>query len=144
MDGTAAAAAFFGAMGALFLGVGGWSCAYQRRRMAALTETTTGTVVGFERGYTDVFEAPRRAGTSRPRVAFVHDGRCRTVTGAVGFTGGVYRVGQRVRVRFPPGDPDRAVVADFKSLYLLPAACAAAGAAVLGFAVVLALGLAGM
>lgn len=118
-----------GLFGALLLGFGLFCFFRDRRTLPLYSEVGEGTVSGSTE--TD------DEGFVRPRVLFVH-GRVKvTITGEVGSNPPAYRVGQRVPVRYPPGKPRLAVLADFRNLYLGDVALIGFGAAGVVVAVLL-------
>src|SRR4051812_34988286 len=99
-----------GLFGALLLGLGLYSSIQDRRILRRYTEVGEGIVSGFTE--------PDDEGFVRPRVQVVHGRHTVTITGSVGSSPPAYRVGQRVAVRYPPGRPGSAKIADFQNLYL--------------------------
>ena len=76
-------------------------------------------------------------GFVRPRVRFTHGGITVTLIGSVGSNPPGYRVGQKVAVRYPPGKPGAAVLADFENLHLFNVACLGFGTVSIGVAIFL-------
>jgi hypothetical protein len=104
---------------ALFLALGLGSFISIRRHLDRCTGRALGTVVGHTE--------PDEQGCSRPLVRFDHGGTTVTFTGEVGSRPPAYAVGQRVPVRFPRGEPEGAVIADWRNLYSFPLAIGAIG-----------------
>jgi hypothetical protein len=119
----------FGLVGALSLGLGLFSFFRDRRRLPHFSEVGEGVVSGLTE--------PNDEGFVRPCVRFARGGVTVTVTGDVGSCPPAYRVGQRVAVRYPPGRPDLAILADFRHLYLFEVSSIGFGAAFVGAAVLL-------
>ena len=121
----------FGLVGAVFLGLGLFSFFRGRRLLSQYSEVGEGIVSGFTE--------PDEEGFVRPRVQLVHGGKVTTITGTVGFNPPPppYRVGQRVKVRYPPGRPGSAVIADSRYLYLFELASIVLGASGVGAAFLL-------
>jgi hypothetical protein len=119
----------FGLVGTLFLGLGLFSFVRGRRLLPLFSELGEGIVSGFTE--------PDDEGFVRPRVQLVHARGTVTITGTVGSNPPAYQVGQRVAVRYPPGRPGLAVIADFHHLYLFDFTLIVFGAASIGTAVLL-------
>src|SRR5262249_40347686 len=100
----------FGLVGTLSLGLGLFCFFRDRRLLSQYTEVGEGVVSGFTE--------PDDEGFVRPRVRFARGGVTVTITGLVGSNPPAYKVGQRMAVRYPPGRPDLAKIADFQQLYL--------------------------
>jgi len=122
----------FGLVGTLSLGLGLFCFVRDRRLIRQFSEVGEGVVSGFTE--------PDDEGFVRPRVRFAGVGVTVTITGLVGSNPPAYRVGQRVAVRYPPGRPDRAILADFQQLYLPDVALIGFGAAFVGGAVLFLVG----
>jgi len=118
-----------GVVGTLFLGLGLFSFFRGRHRRRPFSESGEGVVSGFTE--------PDDEGFVRPRVRFARGGVTVTITGTVGSIPPAYQVGQCVAVRYPPGKPGLAVIADFQQLYLSEVALIAFGAAGIGVTVLL-------
>lgn len=128
-SGPALLALGIGLVSALFLGLGLYSFFKGRRLLPHFSEVGEGVVSGFTESDDEGFV--------RPRVRFVLGGVTVTITGAVGSNPPAYRVGQRVSVRYPPGKPRLAILADFQNLYLGDVALIGFGVAGVGVAVLL-------
>jgi hypothetical protein len=115
--------------GALLLGFGLFCFFRDRRHLPRYSEVGEGIVSGFTE--------PDEEGFVRLQVQFVHGGKTFTTTGDIGHNPPTYRVGQRVAVRYPPGEPDSAIIADFRHLYLFEFAAIVIGAAGVGTALLL-------
>lgn len=116
----------FGLVGALFLGLLGLGpfCLFRdRRHLRQTSEVGEGVVIGFTNSADE--------GYAMPRVRFACGGVTVIITGSVGSCPPAYRVGQRVPVRYPPGRPDLAIIADFRHLYLFAVSLIVFGVAVL-------------
>jgi hypothetical protein len=122
----------FGLVGTLSMGLGLYSFFRGRRNLPHFSEVGEGVVSGFTE--------PDDEGFVRPRVRFARGGVAVTITGSVGSCPPAYRVGQRVAVRYPPGRPDLAVIADFNHLYLFEVTSVVGGAVFIGGAVLLLVG----
>lgn len=99
-------------IGALFMGLAVSRFLEIRRHLARYSGRAIGTVVSLD--------GPDDQGCTRPRVQFPDAGGTVTVTGVVGSRPPAYRIGQAVVVRFPPGESEKALIADFKNLYEFP------------------------
>src|SRR5262245_16558084 len=100
----------FGFVGALFLGLGLYLHARNKRVMLEYSGAVDGVVVG----YTDEdFD-----GNVRPRVQFQSGQESVTITGKVASSPPAYSIGQKVPMRYPPESPSLAFIADFWNLYL--------------------------
>jgi hypothetical protein len=119
----------FGLVGALPLGLGLYSFLRDRRSLPQYSEVGEGVVCGFTE--------PDDEGFDRPLVRFSHGKVTVTITGSFGSIPREYRIGQRVPVRYPPGRPDVAIIADFNHLHLSNVAFIGFGAAGVGVAVLL-------
>lgn len=118
-----------GFVSALFLGFGLFLFFRDRHLLRQYTEVGEGIVSGFTE--------PDDEGFVCPRVQFVHSGGTVTITGSIGSNPPAYRIGQKVPVRYPPGRPDAAILADFQNLYLIEFATIGIGGAGVGTSVLL-------
>lgn len=100
----------FGLFGTASLSLGLYSFFKSRRALPPFSEVGEGVVCGFTESDPEGFV--------RPLVRFTRGGVTVTITGSVSSNPPAYRVGQRVPVRYPPGKPGLAVLADFRNLYL--------------------------
>src|SRR5262245_58542326 len=116
----------FGLFGAVTLGLGLFSFFRDRRLLPHFSEVGEGIVSGFTE--------PDEEGFVRPCVEFVHSKGTVTITGNVGSNPPGYKIGQKVPVRYPPGKPRLAILADFRQLYLFEVASIGFGVAGLGAA----------
>lgn len=121
--------ALVGLVGCLFLGLGLFSFFLDRRLVPRYSEVGEGIVSGF----TETDEE----GFVRLRVQFIHGGKTLTITGDIGHNPPTYQVGQRVAVRYPPGKPGSAIIADFQHLYLMELGLIVIGGAGVGAALLL-------
>jgi len=119
----------FGLFGTLTLGLGLFCFFRDRRALPYFSEGGVGIVSGFTE--------PDEEGFVCVRVLFVHGGVTVTLIGTVGSNPPGYKVGQEVAVRYPPGRPDLAIIADFRHLYLFEVASIVFGTAGVGVAVLL-------
>jgi hypothetical protein len=119
----------FGLFGALSLSLGLYSYFKGRRHLPQFSEVGEGVVSGFTE--------PDSEGFVRPRVQLVHRVVRVTITGSVGSNPPAYQLGQRVPVRYPPGKPGLAIIADFQNLYLFDVASIGFGAVSICVAVLL-------
>lgn len=99
-----------GLLGVLLLALGLFCFFRDRRDLPYFSEMGEGVVVGFTESDDEGFV--------RPRVQFVQGTVTVNITGDVGSNPPGYRVGQRVPVRYPPGKPRLAILADFRHLHL--------------------------
>lgn len=118
-----------GLFGCLVLGLGLFCFLRDRRRLPHSSEFGEGVVSGFTE--------PDDEGFVRVRVMFVSGGKTFNITGSVGSNPPGYRVGQRIAVRYPPGKPRLALIADFRHLYLFSVSAIAFGTVSVGVAVLL-------
>jgi hypothetical protein len=104
-------------LGAIFSAIGGcWM--YNATRFNAVAEKAEGVVIRL-----DTRESHDRGRVSRtfvPVVEFEAAGRKITFTGSVGSAPAAYKVGERVKVVFAPGNPDDARIDSFWEQYVMP------------------------
>jgi hypothetical protein len=104
-------------MAVLFLGLAGWLLlatglgwlARNVMRMWTYSKRVEGTVTGFTKSDSN--------GDAFPLLSFVWEDRRIEVRGA---TAPWYWRGRTVAMRFPPGQPNKAIIADFTNQYLFP------------------------
>ena len=118
-----------GLFGTLLLGLGLFSFFRDRRLLPHFSEVGEGVVSGFTE--------PDEEGFVRPLVQLVHGGATLTITGSVRSNPPAYRIGQKVPMRYPPGKPRLAILADFRNLYLGDVALIGFGGVSVGVAVLL-------
>jgi hypothetical protein len=111
----------FGLAGSLLIATGlGW-LARNVLRLWAYSKRVEGTVTGFTE--------PDSDGNTFPLLSFVWEDRRIEVKGVAAPW---YWQGRTVAMRFPPGRPNKAIIADFANQYLFPlAVIAAAGVVIL-------------
>lgn len=117
-----------GLFGTVCLGLGLYTFFRDRRGLPQFSEVGEGVVCGFKED---------DEGFVRPLVRFSQDGVTVTITGSVGASPPAYRIDQRVPVRYPPGKPHLAILADFRNLYLFEVASIGFGVAGIGVAILL-------
>jgi hypothetical protein len=101
----------FGLAGSLLLATGlGW-LARNVLRLSAYSKRVEGTVTGFTE--------PDSEGDTFPLLSFVWEDRRFEVKG---IAAPWYWLGRTVPLRFPPGRPNKAIIADFANQYLFPLA----------------------
>jgi uncharacterized protein DUF3592 len=110
----------FGLAGSLLLLAGVCWLARNVLRWCVYTNRTEGTVSGFTE--------PDSDGNTFPLLTFVWEDRRIEVKGVAAPW---YRQGRTVALRFPPGQPHKAIVADFANQYLFPLAVIAAAGVML-------------
>jgi len=114
-------AVLFGLAGALVLLAGACWLARNALRLSAYSARAEGVVTGFTE--------PDPDGNTFPRLSFLWEGRRIEVKGVAAPW---YWKGRTVALRFPPGQPHKAIIADFTNQYLFPlAVIAAAGVVIL-------------
>lgn len=118
-----------GLFGCLLLGLGLFCFLRDRRHLPHFSEFGEGIVSGFAE--------PDEEGFVRIHVQFIRGGNTYTITGSVGSNPPAYRLGQRIAVRYPPGKPRLALIADFRHLYLFSISAIAFGTVSVGVAVLL-------
>jgi hypothetical protein len=116
----------FGLVGSLLLATGvGW-LARNVLRLWAYSTRVEGTVTGFTE--------PDADGNTFPLLGFVWEGRRIEVKGVAAPW---YWQCRTVALRFPPGRPNQAIIADFANQYLFPVAVIAAAAVLILMALTL-------
>jgi hypothetical protein len=111
----------FGLAGSLLLATGVCWLARNVLRLWAYSNKAEGTVTGFTE--------PDSDGNTFPLLSFVWEDRRIEVKGVAAPW---YWQGRTVALRFPRGQPNKAIIADFANQYLFPLAIiAAAGVAIL-------------
>jgi len=118
-----------GLFGCLLLALGLYCFLRDRRDLPHFSKVGRGVVSGFTE--------PDEEGFVRLRVQFIRGGRTYTITGSVGSNPPAYRLGQRIAVRYPPGRPRSAIIADFRHLHLFNVSAIAFGTVSVGVAVLL-------
>lgn len=92
-----------------------WSVASEAR--AAATESATGTVIGLVESRTrKIGDPPSYA----PVVRFEAEGESREIQGSIYSKPASYRVGDPVRVVYPPGKPGDAYIDSWSEVWLVP------------------------
>jgi hypothetical protein len=122
-------AALCGLVGTLLLSLGLFCFFRDRRHLPQFSEVGEGIVAGFT-------EADEE-GFVRPHVRFTHGRETVIIIGDVGSNPPGYRVGQKVAVRYPPGRPRLAIIADFRHLHLFNVANIFFGTVSIGVAILL-------